>query len=77
MSTGSLTLLLGICLLLGYTPSAQAYVDPGSVGTVFQAGYLIFMSAFMALVLMPKKIASWFKALKARVTGQPSKAGEK
>lgn len=63
---------LGLLLLTGpLTLVANAYVDPSAVGSLLQAGYVALMSAFLGLVLFPKKVATFFQAVMARLRKKP------
>jgi hypothetical protein len=44
--------LIGLALTV-YAPTALAYVDPGLLGTLYQAAYVLLFGALTALVFRP------------------------
>jgi hypothetical protein len=64
--------LLAALALLGWTPAADAYIDPTAAGAALQSAYVIMISALMAITLVPKKVGAAFAWIKGRV--MPGKA---
>jgi hypothetical protein len=52
---------------MAWTPEAHAYIDPTAAGAALQSGYVILISALMAVALVPKKIAAGFMWIKSRL----------
>lgn len=65
-----ITMTIRIILLLSMLPlPCLAYVDPGTAGILFQAGYAIFYAILGALAFFFRPIKNFFLGLKAKVTG--------
>ena len=59
--------IAAICLL-GYTPEAQAYIDPTAAGAAMQSLYVILATALMAVAMVPRKVSAFFGAIKAKLS---------
>jgi hypothetical protein len=70
--TAQIAVLAAICFL-GWTPAADAYIDPTAAGAALQSAYVIMASALVAVAMVPRKVAAAFTWLKMRLMpGRPS-----
>lgn len=67
--------LLLLCFFM-LTGNAFAYIDPGSLGTAYQFGYLIFYSVMGVLVFFFRPIKNLFVFLFNAITGKKNKETE-
>lgn len=64
--TAQIAVLAAICFL-GWTPAADAYIDPTAAGAALQSAYVIMASALVAVAMVPRKVAAAFTWLKMRL----------
>ena len=62
--------------LFAMTGYSHAYIDPGSVGSAYQVGYLVFYSVMGILVFFFRPIKNLFVSMFDLITGRKSKKPE-
>lgn len=62
--------VLFFLLMTGYS---HAYIDPGSLGSAYQVGYLVFYSAMGVLLFFFRPIKNLFVSMFNIVTGRKNK----
>lgn len=62
---------LVVLILLSCVQPAQAYVDPGIVGSLYQIVYVLVLGAVITFVVNPfKQAGAFFTRLKNRLLGK-------
>lgn len=56
--------------VLSLTAPARAYIDPGTLGVIYQVGYLIFYGIVGVLIFFFRPIKKLFLKIKAKITGK-------
>ena len=64
-------LILSLAALIIWTPAAYAYVDPMAAGTLLQAGYILAVSAFTSILLLPKRFMALVSRIRQRLFSGP------
>lgn len=62
-------LAIATLLFVGYTPNAHAYLDPTAAGAALQSLYLMLISCFMFIAVLPHKVAAFFAQVKHKLSG--------